>query len=271
MSFWRSGSSAREALAQVIALGKSQAVIEFNLDGTIITANQNFLDAMGYRLDEIHGKHHSMFVMPEERAAPAYRDVLGAARPRRISVRRIQAARQGRPRDLDPGVLQSDPRRGRQAGEGRQVRDRHHRAENPQPRGCRQDLRDRPRPGRDRVQSRRHHHHRQREFPQRARLSRSTEIQGKHHSMFVGAGRARQRGLSRVLGQAQPRRIPVRRVQAYRQGRQGGLDPRLLQSDPRRERQAVQGGEIRDRRQRAEAVECRISPARSRRSASRRP
>lgn len=74
MSFWRSGSSAREALAQVIALGKSQAVVEFNLDGTILTANQNFLEAMGYRLDEIQGKHHSMFVTPEERGSAAYRE-----------------------------------------------------------------------------------------------------------------------------------------------------------------------------------------------------
>jgi methyl-accepting chemotaxis protein len=74
MSFWRSGSSAREALAQVIALGKSQAVIEFNLDGTILTANENFLDAMGYRLDEIQGKHHSLFVTPEERGSVAYRE-----------------------------------------------------------------------------------------------------------------------------------------------------------------------------------------------------
>ena len=74
MSFWRSGSSAREAVAQVIALSKSQAVIEFNLDGTIITANQNFLDVMGYRLDEIAGRHHSMFVMPEEQDSAAYRE-----------------------------------------------------------------------------------------------------------------------------------------------------------------------------------------------------
>src|ERR1700758_1724804 len=65
MSFWRNGSSAREAIAQIIALSKSQAVIEFNLDGTIIAANQNFLDAVGYRLDEIKGKHHGMFVTPE--------------------------------------------------------------------------------------------------------------------------------------------------------------------------------------------------------------
>ena len=47
---------------QIAAIGKSQAVIEFNLDGTIITANPNFLKAMGYALDEIKGKHHRMFV-----------------------------------------------------------------------------------------------------------------------------------------------------------------------------------------------------------------
>ncbi|MBR0967532.1 PAS domain-containing methyl-accepting chemotaxis protein [Bradyrhizobium diazoefficiens] len=60
-------------MAQVRALSKSQAVIEFELDGTIITANRNFLEAMGYRLDEIRGKHHSIFVMPEERGSAAYR------------------------------------------------------------------------------------------------------------------------------------------------------------------------------------------------------
>ena len=49
---------------QIAAIGKSQAVIEFNLDGTIISANENFLSAMGYRLEEIEGKHHSMFVDP---------------------------------------------------------------------------------------------------------------------------------------------------------------------------------------------------------------
>ena len=56
------------------ALNKSQAVIEFNLDGTIVTANPNFLNAMGYRLDEIQGKHHSMFVDPELRDRPEYRE-----------------------------------------------------------------------------------------------------------------------------------------------------------------------------------------------------
>ena len=58
---------------QLAAIGKSQAVIEFNLDGTILTANENFLGAMGYTLAEVQGKHHSMFVPPAERDDSAYR------------------------------------------------------------------------------------------------------------------------------------------------------------------------------------------------------
>ncbi len=65
--------SSQELAAKQEALAKSQAIIEFNLDGTIVTANQNFLDAMGYRLDEIAGKHHSMFVEPELRDQAQYR------------------------------------------------------------------------------------------------------------------------------------------------------------------------------------------------------
>ena len=72
MSFWRNDLAARDALAQVVAIGKSQAVIEFNMDGTIITANQNFLDTLGYRLEEIQGKHHSMFVTSEQRGSAEY-------------------------------------------------------------------------------------------------------------------------------------------------------------------------------------------------------
>nr|WP_035645208.1 PAS domain-containing methyl-accepting chemotaxis protein [Bradyrhizobium sp. ORS 285] len=59
---------------QIEAIGKSQAVIEFNMDGTIITANSNFLHAVGYTLPEIQGKHHSMFVEASERDSPAYRE-----------------------------------------------------------------------------------------------------------------------------------------------------------------------------------------------------
>jgi len=57
---------------QIEAIEKSQAVIEFRMDGTIVTANQNFLDAVGYKLDEIKGRHHRMFVAPDEAAGAAY-------------------------------------------------------------------------------------------------------------------------------------------------------------------------------------------------------
>ncbi|EPY03058.1 methyl-accepting chemotaxis protein [Magnetospirillum fulvum] len=55
------------------AIMKSQAVIEFKMDGTILTANDNFLKAMGYNLAEIVGKHHGIFVDPAYRASQEYR------------------------------------------------------------------------------------------------------------------------------------------------------------------------------------------------------
>ncbi len=57
---------------KVAAISRSQAVIEFDLDGTILTANQNFLDAMGYTIDEIVGHHHRMFVDSAETSGAAY-------------------------------------------------------------------------------------------------------------------------------------------------------------------------------------------------------
>jgi methyl-accepting chemotaxis protein len=72
--FSRGNSVAQAALAQVEAISKSQAVIEFNPDGTIVTANENFLKTLGYSLGEIQGKHHSMFVEPAMRESAAYRE-----------------------------------------------------------------------------------------------------------------------------------------------------------------------------------------------------
>jgi methyl-accepting chemotaxis protein len=57
----------------VNAINRVQAVIEFNLDGTIINANDNFLSALGYSLDEIQGKHHRMFCEPQYVSSPQYR------------------------------------------------------------------------------------------------------------------------------------------------------------------------------------------------------
>ena len=58
---------------QIDAISKSQAVIEFQMDGTILTANDHFLKALGYTLDEVRGHHHSMFVDDASRQSPDYR------------------------------------------------------------------------------------------------------------------------------------------------------------------------------------------------------
>ncbi|MCJ2088773.1 PAS domain-containing methyl-accepting chemotaxis protein [Methylobacterium sp. E-005] len=55
------------------ALDRSQAVIEFNLDGTILTANKNFCDALGYQLEDIRGQSHAHLVDPAYRDSEAYR------------------------------------------------------------------------------------------------------------------------------------------------------------------------------------------------------
>lgn len=57
---------------QLSAIHKSQAVIQFSLDGIILTANSNFLNATGYALEDIAGQHHRIFVDAEERQGPAY-------------------------------------------------------------------------------------------------------------------------------------------------------------------------------------------------------
>ncbi len=63
-----------DTTGQIEAISKAQAVIEFNMDGTIITANDNFLSTLGYSLDEIQGQHHSMFVEPALKSSHEYKD-----------------------------------------------------------------------------------------------------------------------------------------------------------------------------------------------------
>ncbi|UDF28952.1 UNVERIFIED_ORG: PAS domain-containing methyl-accepting chemotaxis protein [Roseateles sp. XES5] len=61
-----------DARAVLAAMNRSQAIIEFDLTGRILTANENFLKAVGYALSEIVGQHHRMFVEPEEARSPDY-------------------------------------------------------------------------------------------------------------------------------------------------------------------------------------------------------
>ncbi|HQX06930.1 MAG TPA: PAS domain-containing methyl-accepting chemotaxis protein [Zoogloea sp.] len=60
--------------AKVAAIGLGQAVIEFDLEGRILTANRNFLAAMGYTLREIQGQHHSLFCTGDYTQSEEYRD-----------------------------------------------------------------------------------------------------------------------------------------------------------------------------------------------------
>ena len=59
---------------QVKAINKSQAVIEFDMQGNILTANDNFLKTLGYKLEDIKGKHHSMFCIESYKNSNAYKE-----------------------------------------------------------------------------------------------------------------------------------------------------------------------------------------------------
>jgi methyl-accepting chemotaxis protein len=63
-----------EMEAIIAAIHRSQAVIEFNLDGTIVTANENFLKTLGYGLADIQGRHHSLFVESDYAKSGDYRE-----------------------------------------------------------------------------------------------------------------------------------------------------------------------------------------------------
>ena len=63
-----------ENQGQLEAIGKAQAVVEFNLEGTVTSANDNFLQLVGYSLEEVRGRHHSTFVEVAERSSAAYQE-----------------------------------------------------------------------------------------------------------------------------------------------------------------------------------------------------
>ncbi len=89
--------AALDYAGKMAAIDRVQAVIEFDLKGNILTANQNFLDTVGYGLDEIRGRHHRIFCEPALAASPDYAafwDRLGRGECDRGEYRRL--ARNGR-------------------------------------------------------------------------------------------------------------------------------------------------------------------------------
>ncbi|HTH50046.1 MAG TPA: PAS domain-containing protein, partial [Candidatus Limnocylindria bacterium] len=65
--------AAQNTQRQIAEINRTQAVVEFTNEGICLTANDNFCNALGYRLDEIKGKHHSLFVEPAFRESADYR------------------------------------------------------------------------------------------------------------------------------------------------------------------------------------------------------
>jgi len=92
--------------SQLVGIPRSQAVIEFDTTGTVRWANQLFLDALGYRLDEIQGKHHRGPRRSRRARLPA---LLARSGGRPLPARPIPA-RGERRRRLDPGHLYAHPR-----------------------------------------------------------------------------------------------------------------------------------------------------------------
>ena len=65
---------AAESGGRLDAISRVQAIVEFTLDGKVVAANPNFLNVFGYRLDEIQGQHHSIFVDPAYARSPEYQE-----------------------------------------------------------------------------------------------------------------------------------------------------------------------------------------------------
>ncbi len=70
---WADVTEARTHAGIISSIGRTQALIEFTLDGVVLDANENFLAVMGYGLDEIKGRHHSLFVDAATKASADYR------------------------------------------------------------------------------------------------------------------------------------------------------------------------------------------------------
>ena len=216
---------------QIAAIGKSQAVVEFGMDGTIITANDNFLKTLGYSLvKELQGKHHSMFVEAGERSSPAYREFwakLNRGESQSAEYKRIgkngkeiwvQASynpvldSKGKPTKVVELATDITAKKIEALENAAQIAaiERSQAVAAFSPDGTIITA--------------------NKNFLNAMGYALG-EVQGKHDSMFVEPAERASCCLSRILGQAKSRRVSISRIQAYRQKRQGGLDPRLVQSD----------------------------------------
>ena len=225
---------------QIAAIGRAQAVIEFDMDGTVREANENFAArAWATRCDEIIGKHHSMFVESRLRGSSAeYRAFWDKLNRGEFDVGSYKRIGKGGREVWIQASYNPIPDVQRQAVQGRQVRHRHHRAEAAQ-RGFRRTARGhRQGAGGHRVRARRHDPHGQRQLRARdgllarAKCAASTTACSSIRPIAAAPSTARS-GPSSVAAKSD-----AGQLQAHRQGRPRGLDPGVLQPDSRRQWQA---------------------------------
>ncbi len=124
--------------AKLAALDRVQAIIEFDLNGRILTANTNFLAVVGYNQKRLPVGRTRCSSRPTTRPRPNTAPSGTGCGPG-SSRRAVPAHRQGRARGVDPGLVQPDPRPARAPGQGHQVRHRHHRPDPPPQRPARAD------------------------------------------------------------------------------------------------------------------------------------
>ncbi len=99
---WADVTVARSNAGILAALDRSQALIEFTLDGQIVTANENFCKATGYALSEIQGRHHAMFVIDSHRESREYKDFWGKLKRGEASAGKFERVKKnGRPLWID--------------------------------------------------------------------------------------------------------------------------------------------------------------------------
>ena len=105
--------------ARLNAINRAMAVIEFSPDGTVLDANENFLNVLGYRLDEVKGRHHRLFCDNEFAQSPEYQALWRQlARGESITLAR-SSARPKRRGALAGSQLQPGVCPGRQDGDRR--------------------------------------------------------------------------------------------------------------------------------------------------------
>ena len=250
-------AAAAEFRAQIEAVQKHQAVIEFAPDSTILSANTIFLDLMGYTLAEVAGNSHSMFVDAEYRNSNEYRMFWNKLRAGEFQTGQFHRLGRGDKEVWIQGTYTPVVDATGRTIRGGEICRRRHRAKTGgvegERAGCGLSRADRggvEEPGGDRIPGRRDDP--AREFD----LSRFDGLQpGRsawQSSQHVRrSGRSQGRRLSRILGQAARRRIPDRPVSPRWPRRQGGVDTGHLYADRRRHGQGGAGRKIRHRRERA--------------------